>query len=94
MNRWGCDLLTEALFPSRVVLKKPALDVLSLSCYYHALPVHLPGALIILTHQVGLLIEHLNCAVRLGPAEVELGWSDVSFHLPVYTAHPKHKGRC
>ena len=40
----------------RVVLLQPRLDVLSLSSENDALPSRLPGALIVLTHEVRLFI--------------------------------------
>ena len=54
----------------RIVIEKPLLDLFFLSGQYDALPFHDAGALAVLSHDVGTLIEDLNQAVSLGPLEV------------------------
>jgi hypothetical protein len=67
----------------RIVLPEPVFDVLSLGCEYHPLPGHLPGALVVLTHQIRPFIQNMYGAIRCMAMEPELGKGCWSVHSPV-----------
>lgn len=64
------------------MLKQPAFDVGPLSSKYNALPGYFPGALIVLTHEVRVLVKNLYKPVGFEAFEVKCG-REVRFHLLV-----------
>ena len=54
-----------------IMIAEPLLDFFPLGGQDHALPFHHAGALAILGHDIGALIEDLDQAVGLGPFEAK-----------------------